>query len=504
MFALLMDSRWDPHRGMYYSFKLVNTLPVPPDSKWDPDRQIYFYNKSVTSADDTSHGTSADDTSHGIQGTNETPIVLNASVEDSSKSTLQSCMSPSKKLKRCDENPVFKAPSPGQRIQIDYLHDAEATTPLRSNTNKEKMHQLRCTQMEELRDSRKPDPVAYSTNASAPQIRNTENATMTKRSSIEPENSDTVTQHVGEANKEKMSKPGRPQPVKPNLASKKRPADKDIEQYVDERTPVPGGELQRRNIPAAHASPWVPAPVVLVDRLTYDWSSLKLDGTVAWSAWKDEWLFQNAVTLAHTEPSTAAMDMFRFVTALKEEVFQTLGPAPASPLVKTLTLMSSWRLWNRQGDRRFKKAKTVVEEPDATNDWVERCTSLLTPLIPSFCKDEDLGPLIPRAAAVYYEMFSQQGSTTQRRNERIKKYQYMTAEELQEYVKEVERDVTVTLVEKERRIMRTAERLRLYPLETLDRVSVARDPSPRVLPQDDFSYLFKQVPSRRKRKRYMA
>jgi hypothetical protein len=521
---------------MHYHSKRVKILL--PDSKWDPDRQIYYHTARVVSKDDSNHG---------IQGSTESLGLGNSSDEGRSKSTLESCVPPSKQ--HCDENPTCKSSFADQRIQIDFLHihDAVATTPLRSNTNKERIRQQRGNQTEEpgdvaheadctthffsstgkgksseqysLRTEQnnisQPDRAAHSTDASAPPFSSNDRE---KERNIKHEEPGVANQHAhatkplfAETNQEKMSKSRTSQRVK----RRRVPMQKQAHPYTKQ---FPGGpnlfndsDLQR-SITAPYAS-WIPSPKVHVDRLTYDWSPLKLDGTVAWSAWRQEWLFQNATTLEHTEPSTAALDMFRFVTALKQEVVQTVGPTPASPMIKTLPLMSSWRLWNRQGDRRFKKAKTgaASEETDISMDWVQRCTSLLSPLLPSFCTDEDLGPLIPRAAAVYYEMFSHQGSTIQHRDERIKKYQYMTVEELQVYVREMERDVSVTLVEKERRILRTAEQLRLYPLEKpeADRVSRATDsdclpPPPRVLPQDDFSSLFKKVPSRRKRKRYIA
>ena len=288
-----------------------------------------------------------------------------------------------------------------------------------------------------------------------------------------------------------------------------------------EPPPLLGGGLDHETRITASVLPSIPMPVVQVDRLTYDWSALDLDGTVAWNQWRQEWMFQNPVTLETTVPTTAARDMLRFVQSLKQALIQTVAPSADSPLHDALPQMSSRRPGtvptNPSTGARLIKPPKHAAAFETKHSWMQRCTSLKLPRVD--CLDDDLWPLLPRAAAVYYEMLAQQCSTT---DARLRTYQYLTADELRAHVMQMERDVTVSLVEQEQRILHTAKQLGLHPpsLEppaeetipnhrssggTVDSgtpsAGVTTPGAPILLPQDDVSAILNVALSKRKRKR---
>lgn len=212
-------------------------------------------------------------------------------------------------------------------------------------------------------------------------------------------------------------------------------------------------------------------PVVRVDGLTYDWSSLNLDGTAAWNRLLTQRVLDNPGT-KKTVTQVTAIDTYRLMHYLKDSL-QTIMPAGNSPLHEAMRAT-----------------------PQASLQQTEEESSKQRFLRLSNCP-EDLRPLFPRLAVVYNEMVAQDclppGASMQQRY-----YQYMTAAELREHMIAAEQDVVV-LAGKEERVLRTAKQLGLFGKRNRsDEVNIDDDKSvgdastKPVFWQQDFAALLKQ------------
>jgi hypothetical protein len=175
-------------------------------------------------------------------------------------------------------------------------------------------------------------------------------------------------------------------------------------------------------------------PVVFVDKLTYDWSSLKLDGAAAWNALLKQKMFDNPA-LYKSIPQVTAMDTFRLAQGLKDAL-QTIQPPENSPLHKV------------------------------TNESVS--SSTFVPSIASDCPD-DLLALFPKLATVYHDMVMQDCALMDRESTSIllRSYQYMTADEVRAHLAEAELDVT-TLAAQQEEILHTSQQLGLFAKNVSD------------------------------------
>lgn len=185
----------------------------------------------------------------------------------------------------------------------------------------------------------------------------------------------------------------------------------------------------------------VPMPLVAVDELTYDWSSLKLDATAAWNRLLKQRMLENPGTY-RTVPQVSAVDTYRLMQNLKDSL-QTIMPPEDSPLHEAL------------GASPVASARDMAE--DLSQRRRVRLSSTVPPPTPANCPD-DLRPLFPRLAIVYNEMVAQDLEPATSMQQRF--YQYMTADEMRQHMIAAEQDVAA-LAAKEERVLRTAQQLGL-------------------------------------------
>jgi hypothetical protein len=216
-------------------------------------------------------------------------------------------------------------------------------------------------------------------------------------------------------------------------------------------------------VPSTEKSPvlcTVSKPVVMVDQLTYDWSSLQLDGTRAWNQ-----LLEQRHNLSQTnvdgetneQPSVTALHTYQLMQNLKETLHDTIIlPPPDSPL----HLIHEARQHDDAAHNSFRDEE-LIRAP-------ERCP-------------EELLPIYTNAAIIYGKRIAEQRNFRQRQQYQQQqyqgdpqqkqqanqpslkdKYQLMTANELCQYVQETKKEIS-SLYRKEQRVLNTAKRLFLYP-----------------------------------------
>jgi hypothetical protein len=190
----------------------------------------------------------------------------------------------------------------------------------------------------------------------------------------------------------------------------------------------------------------IPKPVVYVEELTYDWSSLGLDGTAAWNRrLLEQRSHHDHCSATHSSQKTQPvelvqpMDTYRVMKDLKDSL-RTILPPKDSPLHDAL-LRDHQFSFSTDAEKFHRMRLSSTAEP---------------PIIPPPDCPPELKDLYPNLAQVYRGMIAQdcmEEDTLLRR-----KYQYMTATELQEYLKSIELDVAA-LENKEERIRTSSQQL---------------------------------------------
>ena len=191
-------------------------------------------------------------------------------------------------------------------------------------------------------------------------------------------------------------------------------------------------------------------PVVMVDQLAYDWSSLQLDGTRAWNQFLEHRHHADTDTKEH--PSVTALHTYQLMQCLKESLHHTIILPPPDSLPHCGT------------------HETQQQYDDDASD-----VSLIDKVQkhPSDNFPEDLLPS--------YINFLDKYQQEQQEPSLKDKYQLMTANELCQYVQQMKRKVA-TLHRKEQRVLNTAKHLSLYPpylnhIRPSKKVSRQRPPS---------------------------
>jgi len=185
-------------------------------------------------------------------------------------------------------------------------------------------------------------------------------------------------------------------------------------------------------------------PMVTPKGLTYDWSSLELNGTASWNRILKQRMLDDPV--AHpTVPQVNALDTYQLMQNLKNSL-RTIPPPRGSPLPEALR-------------RILAPSSRQVAQDFAQGRRVRLSTTAPPPPPPASCPN-DLRHLYPRMAKVYQEMVAQDSvgpadSFLQR------SYQYMTASEMRQHMITAEQDIAKLAV-KEERVLRTAEKLGLW------------------------------------------
>ena len=254
-------------------------------------------------------------------------------------------------------------------------------------------------------------------------------------------------------------------PVIANTTSKKPKTTKNVQSSsgVSLSTTVGDQKIQGKKVRKKQqkkkkkAPAKLPKPVVKVEDLTYDWSSLNLDGTAAWNRMFKQRMLDDPITNP-TVPQATAMDTYRLAKSLKDSL-QTILPPEDSPLHEAL--------------RHDNKPSAESIASDMAQQRRLRFASAVPPPTPANCPD-DLRPLYPRLAVLYQEMMAQdccdEPSSLLRRS-----YQYMTATELRQHMIAAEQDVAA-LAAKEERVLRTAKKLGLWKNSSNDEApSVAEE-----------------------------
>ena len=208
----------------------------------------------------------------------------------------------------------------------------------------------------------------------------------------------------------------------------------------------------------------VTPPVVRVDQLTYDWSSLPLDGTRAWNAILEHHHHhhqrptspQNGDTKEHPSVVTP-LHLYQLMQLLKEALLDSIVvPSPDCPL-------QSIHDTERNDDDLLYVSSTNGLEPNP----------------PDNCPEELL-PLYNNAAIFYRKLLEErrnfhhqqhqlqhqadpQSEQQKQQHPSLKDtYQLMDANELCQYVQQTKKHIT-SLYRKEQRVLNTAKQLFLYP-----------------------------------------
>lgn len=170
----------------------------------------------------------------------------------------------------------------------------------------------------------------------------------------------------------------------------------------------------------------IPEPMVSVDKLTYDWSSLKLDGAAAWNAWLKQKMIQDPSRHGNV-PQVTAMDTFWLVQNLKDDL-RTIPPPTGSPLHH-------------------------VDLSDARSSITRQAAATA---------EVDFA-LYPHLSKVYQEMVAEDCISMDR--ERVSRqqlaFQYMTADQVREHVVAIEQDVTM-LATRQHQVVEMAQEMGLF------------------------------------------
>jgi len=183
--------------------------------------------------------------------------------------------------------------------------------------------------------------------------------------------------------------------------------------------------------------------MVTPDQLTYDWSSLNLNGTESWNRFLKQRMLDDPV--AHpTVPQVNALDTYHLTQSLKNQL-RTIPPPEDSPLHAALAYMPPPSA--KELARQFAQGRRV------------RLSTAPPPPAPASCPD-DLRPMYSRMATVYQEMVAQ--DATDPANSYLQRsYQFKTAKEMRQHMLEAEQDVAALAI-KEERVLRTAKKLGLW------------------------------------------
>lgn len=185
-------------------------------------------------------------------------------------------------------------------------------------------------------------------------------------------------------------------------------------------------------------------PMVTPKGLTYDWSSLELNGTASWNRILKQRMLDDPV--AHpTVPQVNALDTYQLMHNLKNSL-RTIPPPRDSPLPEALRRMPA-------------PSPQQVARDFAQGRRVRLSTTAPPPPPPASCPN-DLRHLYPRMAKVYQEMVAQD-SVDSADSFLQRSYQYMTASEMRQHMITAEQDIAKLAV-KEERVLRTAEKLGLW------------------------------------------
>ena len=217
----------------------------------------------------------------------------------------------------------------------------------------------------------------------------------------------------------------------------------------------------------------VPKPVVMVDQLTYDWSSLKLNGTLSWNH-----LLQSSSRESTTErppPEVTALHTYQLMKHLQESLFvdSIIDPPPDSALHYHLHLPNS----NNDNNKIIETG--LDNNGDETMAQSKESSPLLSPITDNV--PDEMRPLYANAATFYRKLteerkkFHQEqpsqrpdGSTLlqpplQPLPHTLKdRYRLLTATELRQYVQQTKREIA-SLNRYEQRVVQTAKRLLLHP-----------------------------------------
>jgi hypothetical protein len=212
-----------------------------------------------------------------------------------------------------------------------------------------------------------------------------------------------------------LTKSGRDDPIGKDLSIKAKPRAKK---------PTPAQLIPSKSRKYING---IPEPMVSVDKLTYDWSSLKLDGAAAWNAWLKQKLLQDPSRHGDV-PQVTAMDTFWLVQNLKDSL-RTIPPPKGSSLHRV----------------DLSDARSSISSPAAA------------------AAEGDFDALYPHLSKVYQEMVAQDCISMDR--ERVSRqqleFQYMTADQVREHLVAIEQDVTA-LAAQQHQVVEMAQEMGLF------------------------------------------